>query len=180
VELLRWVGENPDRDGLLRTPERYLKSLRDLTSGYDMEPANVLGVQFDMEHDIGADGGLVLCKDIELYSLCEHHMLPFFGKAHVGYIPQGNRVVGLSKLARLVDIYARRLQVQERLTHQVMEAIVKHLEPVGVMVVVEATHLCMRMRGVAKQNSTMVTSAVHGAFKHDAAARSEFMALVGR
>jgi GTP cyclohydrolase IA len=169
------VGENPRRDGLLRTPERVAASLKWLTSGYSENAAAVVGdALFDEVHE-----SMVLVRDIELYSLCEHHMLPFFGKAHVAYIPNG-RILGLSKIPRIVDVFARRLQVQERLTEQIASALMEVLEPHGVGVVIEAQHLCMMMRGVEKQNSSTVTSALHGVFRDCPMTRAEFLKLVHR
>jgi len=170
-QLIR-IGENPNREGLQDTPRRVEKSLRWLTRGYDMDVEEALGeAMFEEKHD-----SMVMVKDIELYSLCEHHLLPFFGKAHIAYIPDG-RVVGLSKLPRVVDVFARRLQLQERLTEQIARAIQDTLQPRGVGVVVEAYHLCMMMRGVEKQNSKTITSAVHGAFRDDMRTRDEFLRL---
>ncbi len=175
VDLLRDVGENPDREGLIKTPERVAKSLRFLTHGYRTDGHAVLqGALFESDTD-----EMVVVKDIELYSLCEHHMLPFFGRAHVAYLPR-HHIVGLSKLARVVDVYARRLQVQERLTTQIAEAIQDALDPKGVAVLVEAQHLCMMMRGVAKQNSSTVTSCMLGRFRSDAKTRAEFMEICRR
>ncbi len=172
-DVLAFVGEDPEREGLLRTPHRVAESLRHLTSGYAQDVNALLnGAVFREDYD-----DMVVVKDIEFYSLCEHHMLPFFGKAHVAYIPNG-RIVGLSKIPRLVDMYARRLQVQERMTTEIAEALERALDPRGVAVVIEAAHLCMRMRGVQKQESSMVTSHVMGAFRTDRATRQEFMALV--
>ena len=169
---LRLLGEDPGRDGLLRTPVRVAGALRFLTRGYDQTVEDVIGTAvFDEKHD-----SMVLVKDIEVYSLCEHHMLPFFGKAHVAYIPDG-RIVGLSKLPRIVDVFARRLQVQERLTEQIAQAIEDALQPQGVGVVIEAVHLCMMMRGVEKQNSKTITSAVRGLFRRDPRTREEFLRL---
>ena len=171
--LLASLGEDPARDGLLKTPERMEKSLRWLTSGYEMDVRDVIGdALFEEDYD-----NMVLVRDIEFYSMCEHHMLPFFGKAHIAYIPNG-RVVGLSKVARVVDVFARRLQVQERLTDQIADALVDVLDPKGVGVVVEAAHFCMMMRGVEKQNSKTVTSALRGGFKDDRSTREEFLRLV--
>jgi GTP cyclohydrolase I len=171
--LLASLGEDPARDGLLKTPERMEKSLRWLTSGYEMDVRDVIGdALFEEDYD-----NMVLVRDIEFYSMCEHHMLPFFGKAHIAYIPNG-RVVGLSKVARVVDVFARRLQVQERLTDQIADALVDVLDPKGVGVVVEAAHFCMMMRGVEKQNSRTVTSALRGGFKDDRSTREEFLRLV--
>jgi len=173
--ILHEVGEDPERQGLRDTPERVAKSLSFLTSGYGEDPMEVIGRGlFEAECD-----EMVIVKDIEVYSICEHHMLPFFGKAHLAYIP-GNKIVGLSKTARLVDVYARRLQVQERLTTQIADALVDVLEPRGVGVILEASHLCMMMRGVQKQNSVTVTSCVRGRFKSDERTRAEFMRLVGK
>jgi len=173
---LEELGEDPQREGLVRTPHRVAKSLRFLTSGYQQEVGEVLNdALFAAE---GADE-MVLVRSIELYSLCEHHMLPFFGKAHVAYLP-GDRIVGLSKVARVVDVFARRLQVQERLTVQVAKALEEVLEPKGVGVIIEARHLCMMMRGVQKQNSYTTTSCMLGRFKSDSKTRSEFLHLTGR
>ena len=170
---LELLGEDPGRDGLLKTPERVAKAMAWLTRGYGMTAEEVVGdALFAEEHE-----SMVLVRDIELYSLCEHHLLPFFGKCHVAYIPDG-RVVGLSKLPRIVDVFARRLQVQERLTEQIASAIEDVLQPRGVGVVVEAAHLCMMMRGVEKQNSMTITSALRGAFRDDARTRDEFLRLV--
>jgi GTP cyclohydrolase I len=172
-EQLRRLGEDPDRESLQGTPERVERAMMWLTRGYRTSPVDVIGGGvFAEEHD-----NMVLVKDIELYSMCEHHMLPFFGKAHVAYIPDG-RLLGLSKVPRLVDVYARRLQVQERLTDQIADAIVEAVEPEGVGVVVEAYHLCMMMRGVEKQNSKTITSAVRGRFRSDIRTREEFLRLV--
>jgi GTP cyclohydrolase I len=170
---LELLGEDPDRQGLLRTPERVAASLAWLTRGYEMDAKQVVG-----QGIFDADGAsnMVMVRDIELYSLCEHHMLPFFGKAHVAYIPNG-KIVGLSKLPRLVEVFARRLQVQERLTEQIASAIQETLNPQGVGVVIEAYHLCMMMRGVEKQNSKTITSAVRGLFRSDPRTREEFLAL---
>ncbi len=172
-DVLRFVGEDPEREGLLRTPHRVAEAMKYMTSGYTQDVEKLLnGAIFTEDYD-----DMVVVKDIEFYSLCEHHLLPFFGKAHVAYIPNG-RIVGLSKIPRLVDMYARRLQVQERLTIEIAEAIESALQPRGVGVVIEAAHMCMRMRGVQKQESSMVTSHVMGAFRTDRATRQEFMALV--
>jgi GTP cyclohydrolase I len=170
---LELLGEDPDREGLLRTPERVAATLAWLTRGYEMDAKQVVG-----QGIFDADGAsnMVMVRDIELYSLCEHHMLPFFGKAHVAYIPNG-KIVGLSKLPRLVEVYARRLQVQERLTEQIASAIQETLNPQGVGVVIEAFHLCMMMRGVEKQNSKTITSAVRGLFRSDPRTREEFLSL---
>ena len=171
--LLTEIGEDPRRPGLLDTPKRVRKSLAFLTQGYQQDPREVLGkAVFDEDYD-----EMVLVKDIEFYSLCEHHMLPFFGKAHVAYIPDG-KIVGLSKLPRLVDVFARRLQVQERLTTQIAEAVQEVLQPKGVGVVIEASHLCMMMRGVQKQASATTTSCFLGQLKEDGQLRAEFMSQV--
>ena len=172
-ELLLAVGEDPDREGLLDTPKRVAKSYGELLAGLDQDPADVLTAEFDVGHS-----ELVLVKDIELWSMCEHHLVPFFGVAHVGYIPaEGGRVTGLSKLGRLVDVYARRPQVQERLTTQIAEALVEILKPRGVIVVLEAEHLCMAMRGVRKGGAKTITSAVRGQLR-DPATRAEAMGLI--
>lgn len=172
-ELLAAIGEDPDREGLLDTPKRVAKAYAELLAGMDQDPAEVLERVFEVGHD-----ELVIIRDIEVWSLCEHHMVPFYGVAHVGYIPtDGGRVTGLSKLARLVDVYARRLQVQERLTTQIAEALVEHLKPRGVIVVVEAEHLCMAMRGVRKGGAKTITSAVRGQLR-DPATRAEAMNLI--
>jgi len=166
------IGEDPDREGLVRTPARVAKSLRFLTQGYDTSAEEVVGKGvFKEEHD-----NMIMVRDIELYSLCEHHMLPFFGKAHVAYIPNG-KIVGLSKIPRIVDVYARRLQVQERLTEEIAEGLCRVVKPSGVGVVIEAYHLCMMMRGVEKQNSKTITSALRGAFREDPKTRDEFLRL---
>jgi GTP cyclohydrolase IA len=171
--ILTALGEDPSRVGLRKTPERVETALRWLTSGYDRSVADVVGEGvFEEEHE-----EMILVRDIELYSLCEHHLLPFYGRAHVAYIPDG-RLIGLSKLPRIVEIFARRLQIQERLTDQVADAIMEVLAPQGVGVVIEAAHLCMMMRGVEKQNSRTVTSAVRGIFRTDSRTRSEFLRLV--
>jgi GTP cyclohydrolase I len=172
-KMLTLIGEDPNREGLRRTPERFEKALRYLTSGYRQDPEKLLnGAMFSVCYD-----NMVVVKDIELYSLCEHHLLPFFGKCHVAYIPN-KKVVGLSKIARLVNMYARRLQIQERLTSQVAKAIQEKLSPEGVGVVVEARHLCMVMRGVEKQHSAAVTSAMLGAFRENKQTRDEFLSLI--
>jgi GTP cyclohydrolase I len=171
--ILSALGEDPERDGLLRTPERVEKSLRFLTQGYQQSASGVIGEALFQE----THHNMVLVRDIEFYSLCEHHMLPFFGKAHVAYIPDG-RIVGLSKMARVVDVFARRLQVQERMTDQIADALTAELLPRGVGVVLEAAHFCMMMRGVQKQGSQTVTSAMRGAFLDDQRTREEFLRLV--
>jgi len=171
--MLQLIGEDPERDGLRHTPERFEKALRFLTSGYHQDPKKLLnGAMFSVCYD-----QMVLVKDIEVYSLCEHHMIPFFGKCHVAYIPD-KKVVGLSKIPRLVNMFARRLQIQERLTHQIASAIQQEINPFGVGVVVEARHLCMVMRGVEKQNSQTVTSAMLGAFRENVQTREEFLSLI--
>ncbi len=172
--ILRELGEDPSREGLLRTPERSEKALRFLTSGYHIDIHKLVnGALFNVKHD-----EMVIVKDIEFYSLCEHHMLPFFGKMHVAYLPK-DRVIGLSKIPRIVDAFARRLQVQERLTQQIAESIMEISEPRGVGVVCEARHFCMMMRGVEKQHSGTVTSAMLGAFRRRET-RAEFLSLLGR
>ena len=172
-KLLTQIGENPKREGLVKTPERVAKSIQYLTHGYDLDPeAILLSAMFKEKYN-----QMVIVKDIELYSLCEHHMLPFFGKAHIAYIPNG-RVVGLSKIPRVVDAYARRLQVQERLTDQIRDCIQSTLKPLGVAVVIEAQHLCMQMRGVQKQNSVTTTSAFTGEFLKNEKTREEFISLI--
>ena len=171
-EIIDLLGENKNREGLLKTPERASKALKFLTEGYEKDPEQVLQSAMFQENY----NEMVIVKDIELYSLCEHHMLPFFGKAHLAYIPNGN-IVGLSKLPRIVDIFSRRLQVQERLTEQILDCINSTLNPKGVAVVIEASHMCMMMRGVQKQNSTTTTSGFRGAFK-DTDTRNEFLNLV--
>jgi GTP cyclohydrolase I len=171
--ILLELGEDPDRDGLERTPHRVARSLRFLTKGYSEDPVTILNnALFDVTYD-----EMVLVKDIDFFSLCEHHMLPFFGRAHVAYIPNG-KVVGLSKIPRLVEMFARRLQVQERLTMQIAETIEKVLAPKGVAVVVESVHLCMMMRGVEQQNAFAITSSLKGSFQSDSKTRSEFMELI--
>jgi GTP cyclohydrolase I len=171
-ELLSRFGEDPARDGLLKTPERVEKSMGFLTKGYDQDPAKILrGALFEVDYD-----EMVIVKDIEMFSLCEHHMLPFFGHVHVAYIPKG-KVVGLSKIPRLIEVFARRLQVQERLTRQIADAIEEAIHPRGVGVVIEAQHLCMMMRGIEKQQSSTVTSAMVGCFR-EKETRSEFLSLV--
>jgi GTP cyclohydrolase IA len=173
--LIRELGDDPQREGLLRTPDRVARSMRFLLSGYELTVADVInGAVFVEPYE-----EMVLVRDIEVYSLCEHHLLPFFGKAHVAYLPRG-RIVGLSKLPRIVEVFARRLQVQERLTTQIAGAIDEALEPYGTAVVIEASHLCMMMRGVEKQNSRAVTSALTGAFQSDPKCRNEFLDLLGR
>jgi GTP cyclohydrolase IA len=169
---LELLGEDPTRDGIAKTPSRVAKSMAWLTRGYDLDPRQVIGdALFEENHE-----NMVMVRDIEMYSMCEHHMLPFFGKVHVAYIPNG-RIVGLSKLPRVVEVFARRLQVQERLGEQIADAIEDVLQPKGVGVVIEAVHLCMMMRGVEKQSSRTITSSMRGLFRDDAKTRSEFLRL---
>ncbi|HXA57417.1 MAG TPA: GTP cyclohydrolase I FolE [Candidatus Acidoferrum sp.] len=172
-KMLIKIGEDPGREGLEKTPQRFEKAIRYLTSGYDQDPEKVLnGARFSVAYD-----EMVVVKDIEVYSLCEHHLLPFFGKCHVAYLPN-KQVVGLSKIARLVNVYARRLQIQERLTSQIAQALEDKLRPQGVGVIIEARHMCMVMRGVEKQGSVAVTSAMLGKFREDKQTRDEFLSLV--
>ncbi len=171
-EILQLLGEDNKREGLLKTPERAAKAMKFLTKGYEMDPKQILqSAMFEESYS-----EMVIVKDIELYSLCEHHLLPFFGKVHIAYIPNGH-IVGLSKLPRVVDVFARRLQVQERLTEQILDCINDTLNPLGVAVVIEASHMCMMMRGVQKQNSTTTTSGFRGAFK-ETDTRNEFLNLI--
>jgi GTP cyclohydrolase I len=172
-ELLEAVGENPEREGLLKTPGRAARAFEFLTNGYRQDLDAI--VNQAIFHSDASE--IILVKDIELYSMCEHHLLPFIGKAHVAYIPNG-KVIGLSKVARIVDVFARRLQIQEQLTTQIADALMRALQPTGVAVVIEAKHLCMMMRGVEKQNSVMTTSCLLGSFKEDARTRSEFLSLL--
>ena len=172
-QILRALGENPDREGLQKTPQRVAQALSFLTRGYDMDPEKVINDALFTENY----EEMIVQKDIDFYSLCEHHLLPFFGKAHVAYIPH-HKIVGISKLARLVDIFARRLQVQERLTNQIATTVMEKLDALGVAVVIEAEHLCMRMRGVEKQNSYVITSSLLGAFRTRTETRNEFMNLI--
>ena len=174
-DLLIELGEDVNREGLVKTPERVAKALSFLTYGYRASVAEVINQALFTQ----TTGGMVIVKDIELYSLCEHHMLPFYGRCHIGYIPDG-KVFGVSKLARLVDVFARRLQLQERLTEQISKVVMEEVGAKGVGVMIEARHLCMMMRGVEKQNSTMVTSSVLGVFRDNLATREEFLNLVGR
>ncbi len=175
AEILRQIGEDPEREGLRQTPLRVEKAYRFLTRGYVQDPKEVLnGAFFTTEYD-----EMVIVKEIDFFSLCEHHLLPFYGKCHIAYLP-GKKIVGLSKLPRLVDVFARRLQVQERLTNEIARSLEEHLKPRGVGVVMEAWHLCMMMRGVEKQNSTMVTSSVLGVFRDHLATREEFLTLIGK
>ena len=172
TNVINLLGENTEREGLVKTPDRAAKAMKFLTSGYSMNPKEILeGAMFKEDYK-----EMVIIKDIELYSLCEHHMLPFFGKAHIAYIPNGH-IVGLSKIPRVVDVFARRLQVQERLTEQILDCINDTLKPQGVAVVIEASHMCMMMRGVQKQNSTTTTSGFRGAFK-ESNTRNEFLKLI--
>jgi GTP cyclohydrolase IA len=171
--ILKALGEDPNREGLLKTPQRVAQALAFLTQGYQLDPEKVINdALFSEDYE-----EMIVQKDIDFFSLCEHHLLPFFGKAHVAYIPH-HKIVGISKLARLVDVYARRLQVQERLTNQIANIIMEKLDPLGVAVVIEAEHLCMRMRGVEKQNSMIITSTLLGAFRTRQETRSEFMTLI--
>lgn len=171
-EIIKGVGEDPDREGVVKTPERAAKAMQFLTQGYSMDAEEILKkAVFEEDYD-----EMVVVKDIELYSLCEHHMLPFFGKAHIAYIPNG-KIIGLSKLPRVVDVFARRLQVQERLTHDILECLNETLKPQGVAVVIEAVHMCMMMRGVQKQNSATTTSGFRGQFK-EIETRNEFLKLI--
>ena len=171
--ILKALGEDPNREGLLKTPHRVAEALAFLTQGYRLDPGKVINdALFTEDYE-----EMIVQKDIDFFSLCEHHLLPFFGKAHVAYIPH-HKIVGISKLARLVDVYARRLQVQERLTNQIANIIMEKLDPLGVAVVIEAEHLCMRMRGVEKQNSMIITSTLLGAFRTRQETRSEFMTLI--
>ena len=172
-EIIRRIGDDPDRKGVLETPDRVVKSWKELFGGYNAGPQELLK-EFDENHD-----EMVVLKDIEFYSTCEHHLLPFFGKAHVGYLPSG-RVVGISKLARLVDAFSRRLQIQERIGTQVADTLMNHVKPNAVGVVIEAQHFCICGRGVGKQNSVMVTSAMRGTFRDDPTARAEFLRLIGK
>lgn len=172
--ILKAIGEDPNREGLIETPQRVARSYEKLFSGYDKNPADVVTV-FDNE---GYDE-MVIARDIEFYSFCEHHMIPFFGRAHIGYIPNG-KIIGVSKMPRILEIFARRLQNQERLTAQVADSLMELLKPKGVGVVIEAQHLCMMSRGVEKQNSMMVTSTVRGLFKKNLNTRSEFLRLIGK
>ena len=172
-KMIALIGEDPNREGLRKTPERFEKALRFLTSGYNQNVENVLnGATFSMHYD-----EMVVVKDIEFFSLCEHHLLPFFGKAHVAYLPS-KKVLGLSKIARLVNMFARRLQIQERMTSQIAQAIEEKISPEGVGVIIEARHLCMQMRGVEKQHGQAVTSAMLGSFRHNKQTRDEFLSLV--
>ena len=175
LEVIKAVGEDPDREGLINTPSRVSRMYAELLSGYSADPEKIInGVLFEINYD-----EMVLVRDIEFYSLCEHHMLPFLGRAHVAYLPKG-KVIGLSKIPRIVDMYARRLQVQERMTRQIADLIQQTLQPQGVAVVVEAVHLCSMMRGVKKHDARMTTSAMHGAFRANLATRQEFLDNISR
>jgi GTP cyclohydrolase I len=172
--ILKGIGEDPSREGLLKTPARCAKALREMTKGYSQDPEEIInGALFTEDYS-----EMIIMKDIDFYSLCEHHMLPFFGKVHMAYLPSG-KIVGISKMARLVDVFARRLQVQERMTTQIASLLMDKLSAEGVAVVAEAEHLCMRMRGVEKQNSSVVTSAMFGVFRTSQETRDEFMNLIG-
>ncbi len=172
--ILKGIGEDPSREGLLKTPARCAKALREMTRGYSQDPEEIInGALFTEDYS-----EMIIMKDIDFYSLCEHHMLPFFGKVHMAYLPSG-KIVGISKMARLVDVFARRLQVQERMTTQIASLLMDKLSAEGVAVVAEAEHLCMRMRGVEKQNSSVVTSAMFGVFRTSQETRDEFMNLIG-
>jgi GTP cyclohydrolase I len=173
--LLRYMGENPDRDGLTETPDRVCRAWVEMTEGYRMNPEKVLSTTFE-----GSSDEMVVLKDIEFTSCCEHHLLTFSGKAHVAYLPSQGRIVGLSKLARIVDVFAKRLQVQERMTQQIADSISRHLQPHGVAVVIEGQHSCMCVRGVRKQGASMVTSSLQGVFRDNASTRAEFMSLISR
>jgi GTP cyclohydrolase IA len=173
-EILLAIGEDPEREGLLKTPQRCARAYAEMTRGYHQDPEAIInGALFTEEYS-----EMIIMKDIDFFSLCEHHMLPFFGRAHLAYLPKG-KIVGISKLARIVDVFARRLQVQERMTTQIAQLLMEKLRPEGVAVVVEADHLCMRMRGVEKQNSYVVTSAMFGVFREKQETRDEFMNLIG-
>lgn len=175
-ELLIEIGEDPNREGLLATPQRAAKSWKFLTSGYSANIDDIINnAVFTQEMN-----NMVIVRDIELYSMCEHHMLPFYGRCHIGYIPREGRILGVSKLARVVDVYSRRLQLQERLTEQIAKCVRDTIQPEGVGVIIEAHHLCMMMRGVEKQNSMMTTSAALGSFRKEEATRNEFLALINR
>lgn len=173
--ILEAIGENTAREGLVRTPQRAAKAMRELTSGYQQDLNTLIN---DAMYTSSCED-MVIVKDIELYSLCEHHLLPFFGKCHVAYIPQG-KVIGLSKIARIVDLFARRLQIQETLTHEIAETLMRAINAEGVAVTIEAEHLCMRMRGAGKQNSIMTTSAMLGSFRDDGKTRAEYLALISK
>lgn len=173
IEQLRYIGEDTEREGLIDTPSRVIRSWKEIYSGYNQDPAKILTVFKE------TDGyqEMIILKDIEFYSMCEHHMLPFFGKAHVAYLPD-NKVIGISKLARLVDIFARRLQIQERLCQQITDALMEHLQPKGAACTIEASHMCMKMRGCNKRKSTMVTTSLKGCFLDDSVARQEYLLYI--
>jgi GTP cyclohydrolase I len=172
-KILIELGENPDREGLRRTPQRYEEAMRFFTRGYNLKPADFInGAIFEQDHD-----EMVALRNIDFYSLCEHHLVPFFGKCHIAYLPKG-RIIGLSKIARIVEMYSRRIQIQERMTMQIAECLQDTVKPLGVAVVIEGFHLCMAMRGVEKQNCWCVTSAMLGAFRNDPKTRNEFMNLI--
>lgn len=173
--LLRLIGEDPDREGLRETPARFLKALAEYTRGYRQKPEDILKVFEDGAQSVDE---MVIVRDIPLYSLCEHHLAPFFGKAHIGYVPD-QRILGLSKISRLVEVFSRRLQVQERLTNQIADALATHLSPMGVAVVIECRHMCMESRGVRHSGATTVTSALRGTIKTNADTRKEFLSLIG-
>jgi len=173
--LLRYMGEEPEREGLMETPDRVCRAWVEMTEGYRLNPEKVLATTFE-----GSSDEMVVLKDIEFTSCCEHHLLTFSGKAHVAYLPSNGRIVGLSKLARIVDVFAKRLQVQERMTQQIADAIKTHLNPHGVAVVIEGQHSCMCVRGVRKQGASMVTSSLQGVFRDNASTRAEFMSLISR
>jgi len=173
--LLRLIGEDPDREGLRETPERFLKALAEYTRGYAQKPEDVLKV---FEDGAQSADEMVIVRDIPVYSLCEHHLAPFFGKAHIGYVPD-SRILGLSKISRLVEVFSRRLQVQERLTNQIADALANHLQPLGVAVVIECRHMCMESRGVRHSGATTVTSALRGSIKNNPDTRKEFLSLIG-
>ena len=175
-KLLAYIGEDPDREGLRETPKRFLKAWAEYTSGYKGKPEDILKVFEDGAESVDE---MVIVKDIPVYSMCEHHLAPFFGKAYVGYVPD-RKILGLSKISRLVEMYARRLQVQERLTNQVADALEKHLQPLGVAVVIECRHMCMESRGIRHAGTGTVTSALRGSIKRSAETRKEFLSLIGR
>lgn len=172
-ELLKAIGEDPERSGLKRTPERIAEMFEDILSGVNVDPESILETTHELEHD-----QMIILKDIPFYSMCEHHLLPFFGVCHIAYIPANNEIVGISKLVRVVDVLSKRLQVQERLTSEIMSAIMSKLKPKGVAIVVQARHLCMEMRGIKKPNAVTITSDVAGIFRSDAKTREEFLNLV--
>ena len=173
---LRWMGENPDREGLINTPKRVVKMYEELLSGYGMNLSDIVNDAIFYEETIK---DMIVLRDIDFFSLCEHHILPFFGKCHIGYIPR-KKIIGISKLARIVEMFSKRLQLQERLTNQIASTIYEILDPLGVGVVVEATHLCIVMRGIKKQNARMITSSMLGVFRDNISTRSEFLALINK